>query len=372
MTRIMKALKAELALIREHKSNFSQRIQLAVYQLLIHAQTGLNLTPLEEASRDCIKPHPLQPDNASILVTYKRRGMNTYAISLRNSQEVDQINNVPNSVVSLLNEVLEKTEPLVEYAQDEFKDRVWLYRQFNTKKVVALKGNSLHKSINAIVDYYNLKDDDGNRMMISVKRLRKTFATRIWQLTGGDLWKTARYLGNTPQISNRHYLEITPEMEKQHKFVGLAIEISVRNNKIDNAVINKFSIDAGVTVEQATAILTGKNNTRVARCSDPLSGKYAQNDGKPCTRFLHCFRCPNQIILESDLYRLFSFYWLVIKQRSLIGKKRWKSLYGWVVREIDNQIAIRFDPKIINLSKQKARSNPHPMWINKKILGELT
>jgi hypothetical protein len=72
--------------------------------------------------------------------------------------------------------------------------------------------------------------------------------------------------------------------------------------------------------------------------------------------------------LESDLYRLYSFYWLILVERASIGKKRWKRLYGWVVREIDNGIAPNFSEKVVAEAKALAKSNPHPMWRNRNIL----
>lgn len=79
-------------------------------------------------------------------------------------------------------------------------------------------------------------------------------------------------------------------MEKNYRFVGLAMEINVRDQQQEPHIIRKFSHGAGFTDEQAVAVLSWKNNTGVSRCSDPITGKYADGNGLPCTRFLHCFR----------------------------------------------------------------------------------
>jgi integrase len=189
MQQIMKMLYSELRAIRNNTSLFSQQIQLAVYQLLIYAQTGINKTPLEEASRDSLKPHPLRPDKASILTTYKRRGMSTHILSLRNSYEVDQIQNLSHSVADLIKQALVLTAPLISEAPKELKDRIWLYRHTSTQKIRVFKGTCLNWCAKIMVVHHGLKTSQGNFLFISPKRLRKTFATRMWQLTNGVVSK---------------------------------------------------------------------------------------------------------------------------------------------------------------------------------------
>jgi len=369
MQRIMKALYFEYKAIQNDESTLSERVQLAIYLFLIIAKTGINKTPLEEASRNCLSPHPLQPDKSSVLLTYKRRGMNTHAVSIRNSNEISRLDNLPNSVADMIKEVISVTEHLVPEAKTEEKDRIWLYKGEGPEKVTTFKRLCLSSCAKIIATKHNLKNQDDQPLTISASRLRKTFATRIWQLSGGDIWKTARLLGNTPQITDRHYLDVTPEMEKNHRFVGRTLEINARGLQSDSKTIKRFASEAGLSESKAASILRGENNTGVSRCSDPLSGKYAGGDGSPCTKFLHCFRCPNQIVLEDDLYRLYSFYWLILSERPYIGRKRWKRLYGWLIREIDNKIAPSFNKKLALDAKESARVEPHPMWKQRKILG---
>lgn len=369
MRQIMKALYKQLSLIRKGQSSFSKRVQLAIYQFLIFAKTGLNKTPLEEASRECLKPHPLQPDKASVMITYKRRGMNTHATSLRITREIGSLENISNNVADLVKEALTITEHLVSEAPPEYQDRIWLYRQEQSQKVVAFKGTGLSKCSEIISKHHKMVSENGGKLSITPKRLRKTFATRIWQLTGGDVWKTARLLGNTPNITDRHYLDVTPEMEKNHQFVGMAMEITARGLQSDEKEITRFASSSGLPREAVIKIISGDNNTGVSRCSDPEYGKYSKQDGTPCTRFLYCFQCPNQIVIEDDLYRLYSFYWLILSERSFIGGKKWKRLYGWVVREIDSHIAPKFSDAVILKARNSARENPHPMWRKRQILG---
>lgn len=370
MTQIMRALSSEYRRIKEDSSALSLRQQLAVLQLLIIAKTGINPTPLGEASRDCLEPHPLQPDKSMVLITRKRRGMSTNSIGERIPAEVESLSNLPTSVAAVIHEGLRLTESLVDNAPIEHKNRLWIYKPSKQGKVTAFKGTYLNGASKDVSRIHGLTSDLGEPLIISPQRLRKTFSNRIWQLTDGDVWKTARILGNTPQVTDKHYLDVTPDMERNHSFVGKAFELKVRGTENSSEAITGFAEAASISETQAKLVLSGNNNTGVARCSAPTSGKFAPNNGEPCTRFLDCFRCPNQIVLESDLYRLYSFYWLILKQRSAIGRKRWKKLYGWVVREIDNGIAKNFSKDAIGEAKEQALTKPHPMWANRIILGE--
>lgn len=73
--------------------------------------------------------------------------------------------------------------------------------------------------------------------------------------------------------------------------------------------------------------------------------------------------------MESDLHRLFSFYWLLIKERNLLGRNRWHKVYGWVIREIDQVISARFRADVVQSARNTARQDPHPMWRERSILG---
>ncbi|MEE8057240.1 MAG: hypothetical protein V3T17_05320 [Pseudomonadales bacterium] len=369
MTQIMRALYAEYKAIKGRRSNLSPRVQLAVYQLLIIAKTGINQKPLEEASRDCLQPHPLQPDKAMVLITKKRRGMNTHAVSLRRTGQIEGVNSLPSSAARLLEEAIEITAPLISEAKTEDKDKIWLYIPANSNKVVSYKGIYLNKASLVISEKHGLVNDNGDPFNISTKRLRKTFANRIWQLTNGDVWKTARIMGNTPQVTDRHYLDITPDMERKHQFVGKALEITVRGKERDAQVIKSFAVEANLSLDDARVVLSGEYNTGVSRCSSPFNGQFSKGDGSPCTRFLDCFRCPNQIVLEDDLHRLYSFYWLILRERNTLGRKRWKKLYSWIIREIDNSIAKVFSDDSVAEAKEYAMLHPHPMWAKRDILG---
>lgn len=351
--RLRQALLAELELIRAGRgpSVFSEKI--AVYFLLIAEATGRNTIPLLELRRDAMRPHPIKEDR-HLFVTEKRRGSSVHSQSF----DGNATSSVKSSVFVLFNESLALTEPLLTEADPSHKNLVWLHR--HAKGVVALNQQALCRAGSSIVARHGLFHDDGTVMRLTVGALRKTFVNRIWKLSGGDPLVTAKVAGHSISVSNSHYLAVTPEMERNHKFCGIALVESLRGE--DDEAKNK---------ERLHIPIANITPTGVSHCSDPKMGKFAPKDGTYCMDFLSCFRCPNQVITGDDLHRLFSFYWLLIRERGSLGANQWGRVYAWVIREIDDIISVKFPVDKVSQEKERARIAPHPMWKDRaSLVGE--
>jgi hypothetical protein len=384
MTRLMTALAADLVAIRADNFDGSESDTLLVYLLLIAARTGRNPAPLLELRRDALQPHPLKPESHALLTTYKRRGNNIAVQSFRRVREIEDIATVRADVSTLFREVLVLTEHHVANVSPSDRPLLWLCRRQPNggwgDKVAPIDASMLKTVIGRFVDRHGLLSDELSPrtsetlpLQVTIMRLRKTFATRIWRLTGGDLIRASNALGNLPTMTDSHYLAVTPEMERNHKFVGLCLETKLRGTQDDPGALLKLADEMRVSVDEVRRVLSGEHNTGVGRCSSPFYGKFAPQTGERyCTAFLHCFRCPNQVIMESDLHRLFSFYWLLIKERNLLGRNRWHKAYGWVIREIDRVISARFRVDIVRAARTTAQRDPHPMWRERSILGGTT
>jgi hypothetical protein len=373
--RLLTALLKDLEIIRSgDQLSGNEAAALVVYLLLIAARSGRNLTPLLELDRNAITDHPLKPD-MGILQVYKRRGFKINRQAFRYHSIEDESTTIPSDVVTLYREVLERSISLTELAPKNMQDRVWLYRS-KRRGITVLSASDVAQQARMLVARHKIISDrttiggEPEPLKVNVSRLRKTFAMRMWQLTSGNLFKTAQLMGNSPRMTDSHYLGVTPEMERNHRFVGHVLEGAMTGQVNDKSFREELSAKLALDSEKINRVLSGALNTGVARCSDPINGRFAPKNGNTnCQKFLHCFRCPNQIVIESDLYRLFSFYWLLIKERGLLGKSRWKSVYAWVIRVIDNDIASRFDPAIVAREKQRAFDEPHPMWKDRTLLG---
>lgn len=381
MRRLLGALGSDLRHIRNGDFDGEQSDLLMVYLLLVATRTGRNPTPLFEMHRDALQPHPIKPETHALLTTYKRRGNNVSVQSVKlGPRKIEDAMSVTAGVATLIGEVREMTEPLINTAPDEIRDKLWLFESaqvWNKGKIRCINAGNCHHLILRFVARHKLISDEtdpdhgeNKPFQLTFMRLRKTFASAMWALTRGDLVRTAAALGNQPKVTDTHYLAVTPRMVRNHRFVGYCLEADVRGQSDAPGTIASLARAVGISADEARRILQGKNNTGVGRCSSPFFGKYApQTEKTACTAFLHCFCCPNQVIMASDLYRLFSFYWLLIRERNILQRNRWHKVYGRVIREIDQVISPRFSKDIVAKAREEARVKPHAMWRDRAMLA---
>jgi hypothetical protein len=341
-SRLCRALKADLAIVFNDRGSLNETDELVVLLLAICLRAGRNPTPMFDLTRDALEPHPLK-DTWRLLRTVKHRAGGT------------QRTPVSPDVVYLYQKALELSERYVGAVRWDWRDRVWLYREGGRGRhkpgpVRVLTYASLGSGARRLVERHDLRADDGSPLVLNLSRLRKTLENRLWRLSGGDPFAVARLMGHSVRVADHHYLLPTPEMERNHKFLGEALVATWSG---------RHTTDVGDPSRTVIA-----ENTPVGRCKDPWAGELAPKDGKPCMDFLSCFRCASYVIVEeeADLYRLYSFYWFLVRERARVGASRWAKVYGWIVRLIDEQVTARFDGGRVKAAREKARVDPHPFW----------
>jgi len=325
---------------------------LSIILLVVALHTGRNTTPLLEMGRDCLRSHP--KDNFVFLVLWKRRGYNSSKVALRAASDAERLlestPSVRTTVERLIRRVMTLTEPLDADAPADLKGRVWLYRsrsRSNAGEVHALTPGSLLGATASIVARYNLTDSDGKPLRINISRLRKTFANRIFELTDGDLVTTAAALGNTLQVADHNYLAPGEAARRNWQLMG---EVLVQ--------------------EMLTQTIgTTYKDTPLGRCADPVNGQYApKRAGATCMNFINCLRCSHYAVTAEDLYKLFSFYFRVLNERSRMDNRRWKREYAHIPRLIDHYIIAEglrrgtFKAVVVEAARERARILPHPFW----------
>lgn len=331
---------------------------LAFALLVIALHTGRNTTPLLELSIDCLRAHPKEA--MQFLVVYKRRGHRQSLVVQRDdvAKGVESTPTVRPTVVRLIRRVIELTATLRQEAPDHVKDRLWLFRTTKGNDIGAvstLTNERLGKAAARLVKRARLVDADGQPLRVNVNRLRKTFVNRIHEILGDDLVTTAVAAGNTPKVTGDHYLRLGENAQRKWMFMGRAL-----------------------TTELMTATLGATEKTPAGRCTDNKHGQFApKKDGATCMSFLDCLRCRNYVVTGEDLYRLFSFYWRIYRERERIGKVTWKRNYAHIVRLIDRDV---IEPGIkkkifklaeVNAARELARTSPHPFWSLDGILESL-
>lgn len=347
--RLLTAIARELRESKDGKLHLTPCQVLVHHLLLIAARSGRNTTPLLELTRDSLRDHPIKP-NRRLLVTFKRRGYNTDIQSFMvrpSGRQLESITTVSLDVVSLYENVIKLSDPLLSELPESERENLWVYRSVYGRmigQVRVLSAETMGLAIKAFVKRNQLRGDDGNPLSVTISRLRKTFVNRLWELTGGNTFAVAQLAGHTVDVSDSMYLAAPPEAKRNFKWCGEALVEKLRNEA------SASEPDIGVA-------------TPVARCGDPLHGKFAPKDGKSyCMDFLNCFRCPSQIITVDDLWRIFSFYWLLIRERAHLPRNQWSKRYAWVIREIDRVTAAKFRKADVDQARNRARTDPHPMW----------
>tara|TARA_R110002072_G_scaffold189948_2_gene347005 strand:- start:10009 stop:11607 length:1599 start_codon:yes stop_codon:yes gene_type:complete len=342
------ALRKELKQLASDNDDPLDGFVLTCCLLAIALRTGRNTSPLLEMKTDCLRDHPLK-ENRKLLVVFKRRGGKSHVVSLRTPEEIETITTILPDVVTIIDQVIAKTDALRKKVNEEQRQNVWLYPSARRKDygvITSLNDLTICQNIKRLIDKYSLQDTDGKSMEINVSRLRATFINRLWKLSGNDPIITAKLGGHTLKVSNDHYLQATPEMQRDHKFMGDVLVQELMTNTLGSHA----------------------DNTPVGKCGDPLNGDRAPKNGQHCTDFLSCFRCRSCVITGDDLYRLFSFYWLIIKERNEIGTRHWGKVYGHIIRIIDRQIAPQFPSEQVEAARQRAKNAPHPFWCNRELL----
>ena len=348
MQRLLGALKSDLIAI--HKGTFlgNGAEAMSVMLLITAARSGINTTPLLEAARDALKPHPFIP-NLRLINTIKRRGKGAQSKTIRQTNLVDEFNAIPLDGVAVFNKALEMSEPLVAIAPEEIRSHVWLYRsgqQGCENKIVALKPGALYLSTKSLCERHALQDDQGNRLHVTLSRLRKTMESRLWKLSGGDILEVSSVMGHSPAVADNHYLKINDEIKVEGAtFVGEAFPDKLR----------------GVDITP----------TPPGGCQDSLYGSRAPKDGiTHCSEFIHCLGCPSYAIVGTveDLYRLFSyqqFLYAEIEYFLTDEWGKWRERQFNYIRLIDDFTSKKFNSTLVSQAKNEAECAPHPFWAKK-------
>lgn len=320
--------------------------------LAIALRTGRNTTALLEMGTDCLRAHP--KPGMKLLVVYKRRGNNTHKVPLREVKDLELTASALPDVVRLIDRVTILTAGLRDEAPADLRNRLWLFRSQRPGPrhgaITALGSGVLGSAAKKLVREADLKDAEGRPIRLNVSRLRKSFINRIFEILDGDILSTAKAAGNSPKVTDSHYLAPSESAQRDWRFMGQVLARELLGGKL---------------VAEATP---------AGHCSDTKNGQYAPKTGVTCTNFVSCLRCRNYVVTADDLFRVFSFYWLIVRERERIPRRKWEKHYAQIVRMIDRDVAqngVRlktFTLARVEVERERARVSPHPFWAVPDIL----
>ena len=322
--------------------------ELTVCLLFIAMKTGINTTPLLKMTVDALTDHPLK-ENRKLLTVFKKRGNATQLHNLRKSESIESTLGVKLDVASIIERIIELNAKLRMKGNTEL---VFVYETLRGGKLApsgtltSLSDGLLIVNIKKLIETYDLKDEDERPLKITIGRIRKTFINGIYELSGESLAVTASLAKHSGTGTLDHYLE-APAQSKRN--LGLMGEIRVKE----------------LTCDALRVIPVG-------HCKDPLHGDKAPKNGAMCNNFLDCFRCKTFVITGDDLYKLFSFYWAIVRNRDEFGRKDWKRHLRNILQIVDEEVVPAFTKqgwlRRIEQEKEQSRVNPHPYWVNLEML----
>lgn len=352
--RIASALKQDLIAIGKQCFQQTNLEAMAIMILAVALRRGLSPQETLDLAVDCLKPHPLV-EGQYLMTSVKHRAKAVKERPTRKSVQDERESHAAGDVAAIISFVIRQTKSVRTEAPDSIKDRLWLCvseARRNAGKVLAVNKGHLHAAIRKFVSRHDLKNDDGQRLRLNLTRFRKTLGNGIWRLTNGDIQAVALALRNTPRVADDHYMEVTPEMERNHVFLGRALIAGWRDPADADA---KSSI----------------TNTPLGACADPFHGERAPANGKACIDFISCFKCRSQVLVEDprDLHRLFSFYFFLDGERLQLSDAHWNKRFGWILRLIDEVTALRFDSEMVAEARRKGKEEPIAFWRHFKKTG---
>lgn len=364
---IIGACNRDLRVIHEGSSSLAPSQVLAVHLITLAMATGRNFQGLLELRLDSLRPHPL--GDREILVTEKRRGGSPQVWSY-SAKEHDRAANpehvlpIPTTVGNHIRWLTNYTEPLRAQAVPADRDFIFLWevprtgRHPRSERQGAVQRMTATDARNAFDDFrlrHQLRTDSGDPLSISIARCRPTFGTNLYERTR-DIRKVQLALGHgSAETTARHYITLPAQAERDHVFVGQAMFGWITST--DEGKARALAADGRIPLENVRELLTGGYNTVVARCKNPF-----RDDGDVCGKYMSCFRCPQMVVFEDDLWRLYSFYFRLLAERNKIAQHHWVKTYGPVVKTIDNDIASQFPTEVVEAAKLKAKEAPHPAW----------
>ncbi|WP_321904348.1 hypothetical protein [Paraburkholderia tropica] len=201
--------------------------------------------------------------------------------------------------------------------------------------------------------------DNGEPLKILLSKLRRSVENRLPDDV--RMRDRAKVMNHKNLDTTGSVYETVTDGEHFNFHRGLkAISIAVTRSDKDAMV---WARNAGLSPDTMERLLVGMLRTKVASCSDPISGEFSPKNGKNCTETLACFGCSALAVTVADLYRLASLERRIKMDlnNGILGDD-FKSKFKIILEIIDLEIFSQFERRLVESAREKARRELHPMW----------
>ncbi|EJK2107548.1 MULTISPECIES: hypothetical protein [Vibrio] len=389
---ILKACKSIVDLDKKAEWQGADSVVLAAAAVLMSIYTLANKSDILRLQVDSMYPHPHDPERRVCFAFYKPRAKHRTIIKDFSNIDEREIEMFAESRLfhmsakGLFDYLKERSDKYREQTSNDIRESIWLYESSSWGSrgcVTSLKAgyldSSRNKNQNAVVpldviaDLYDLRDDQDQELRIRISRLRPTCVQILRRY--GSVASVSRILGHKLNFgmsysptTERHYLNASPEQKAR---------ISLLLSRLHDYSVSG-GVETWIQYEQQNVLTEAQKDeldllqsdsrfkTHVASCNNPKNKEQSLSSGPHCLDFMQCLLCPHMVILETDLWRLFSF------QRALrhdfesgrIPSASWLKRYGIYLKTLEDDIphAFRHRPLVVKKAKERAEQAPYPLW----------
>ncbi|PTP19404.1 hypothetical protein CWO07_24655 [Vibrio splendidus] len=389
---ILKACKSIIELDRCGTRYGAESVVLAAAAVLMSIYTLANKSDILRMKVDSMYPHPHDPERRVCFAFYKPRAKHRTIIKDFVSDGSETREMFAESRLFHLNAkslflyLKERSDKYRDRVDIELRDSIWLYAihdQGQKERLTSLKAGYLDSSRNknessaapldVIASRFELKGDDGAPLRIRLSRLRPTCVQILRRY--GSVASVSRILGHKLQFGMgsspttlRHYLNASPEQKAR---------LSLMLNRLNEYAITeqaaswvqyeqKHRLKKEQVVELKMIQDDSRFKTHVASCKNPNNHEQSKASGPSCLDFMQCLLCPHLVILETDLWRLFSFKRALRHdfESGRLPSDQWLNRYGVYLKILEEDIprAFRHRPLVVSKAHTRAEQTPYPLW----------
>ena len=328
---------------------------LIPYLLRLAQITGLNADSLLSLNvNDYLESHPAT--SRPCLRYWKERsdGYKEYPLDLFNAQLTWLTSSQAKSIKIIFEELNQLTCSFRPHIEDDtFKDRLFIWQSNGPKKygkVSPISGSkegnasTLGNSLSRFVEKYNLKDDAGEPLTLTISRFRPTFVSEMLG-NGVALREIQLMLGHSSIQTTIGYID-------SFDFNMISrVKVNDKLKEIHQSTLNKQTqeVQTKNNNELATTF-----NTPLAECRnifDPpdfVKNLSSYIPGTPCSQYNKCLGCDNVIITAKNLPEIFAMkrdYKLLTEHTRVMDTP-----YGHVISENMELIKGITDPTLSDFS----------------------
>ena len=335
---------------------------LIPYLLRLAQITGLNADSLLSLDiDDYVDSH--KATSKPCLRYWKERsdGYKEYHLDLFNAELTWLTSSQAKSIKVIFEELDQLTGSFRQDIEDDaFKDRLFIYQSNSTKKhgrVSPLLGNkgknakALGASLSRFVKKYNLKNDEGDPLTLTISRFRPTFVSDMLR-NGVTVREIQLMLGHSSLQTTLGYIDSLDFNSMSRMKI---------NDKLEE--IHQSTLDK--QVEKVPEDIKSKKNdelvttfhTPLAECRnifDPpnfVKNLSSYIPGTPCSQYNKCLSCDNVIITAKNLPEIFAMkrdYTLLTEHSRVMDTP-----YGHVISENLELIKGITEPELSNFSLEE-------------------